>query len=182
MERFWNYIHVTIFNAFKTIHNYLTIIDPFRLFFNIPFVKKIYARRGIHNPNEMIDNIVLKNEKTGLYSIWAGIQMGGLLVLIEYGLFNILQAILGKPLIQYVWESNLYKWVFIIVLLIMPWVINNQLLWKDDKYLKYFEQFDQETKKVKTKWFLISLAVIIGITVFFILTFVLLSNVPMDVN
>lgn len=172
MEKLWNYIHATIFNAFKTIHNYLTIIDPFRLFFNISFVKKIYAKRGIHNPNEMLDNIVLKNEKTGLYSIWAGIQMGGLLILIEYGLFNILQAVLGKSLIQYVWEPDSpYKWIFLIGLLITPWIINNQLLWKNDKYLKYFDEFDKEPKTIKRKWTWISLGIIIGILGFFILSF-----------
>jgi hypothetical protein len=65
MDKHWNYIHATIFNTFKAVHNYITIIDPFRLFFNIPFVKKLYVKRGIHTPNEMLDNIVLKNEKTG---------------------------------------------------------------------------------------------------------------------
>lgn len=178
MEKLWNYIHATIFNAFKTIHNFLTIIDPFRFFFNISFIKKVYAKRGIHNPNEMLDNIVLKNEKTGLYSIWAGIQMGGLLILIEYGLFNMLQAVLEKSLIQYVLEpGSPYKWIFIIGLLIIPWIINNQLLWKNDKYLKYFAEYDGESKPVRRKWAGISIAIIVGILGFFILSFVIASDV-----
>lgn len=178
MEKLWNYIHATIFNAFTTIHNFLSIIDPFRLFFNNSFIKKVYAKRGIHNPNEMLDNIVLKNKKTGLYSIWAGIQMGGLLILIEYGLFNILQAILGKSLIQYVWEpGSPYKLIFIIGLLIIPWIINNRLLWKNDKYLKYFAEFDGEPRAVRRKWAGISVAIIIGILGFFILSFVIASAV-----
>lgn len=183
MEKTWNYIHASIFKIFKIVHKYFSNLDPFRLFFKIPSIKKIYERRGIHDPNEILDNIVLNNERTGLFSIWSGIQMGGLLVLLEFGLFNIFQAILGKSLIQYVWQpSNPYKWIFIIALLIIPWIINNRLLWKDDKYLKYFNQFDKESKKVRTTWMLISFAVIMGVLFFFILSFVLIFNVPMDVN
>lgn len=179
MEKLWNYVHYTIFNWYKFIYKLSNYLDPFRLFYKIPTIKKLYAKKGIEDMNKFIDDVVFNNRVSGWNSIWAGIQMGGLLVLIEYGLFNILQTILRKSLIQYVWESGIYKVMFIAGLLIIPWVINNKLLWKNDKYLEYFVEFDKEPKEVKKKWYWISFGIIVGILGFFILSFVLLNNANM---
>ncbi|WP_131777620.1 hypothetical protein [Chryseobacterium sp. JAH] len=178
MERIWNYVYYAIFNFLKQLYKLLSYIDPFRLIYKIPAIKKFYAKGGIDDMNKFTDDIIFNNKMSGLHSIWAGIQMGGLLVFLEYGLFNILQAILGKSLIQLVWQpGNPYKWIFIIGFLIIPWIINEQLLFKNEKYLKYFEEFDKETKKVKRKWAWISFGIIIGILTFFVLSFVPLSKI-----
>ncbi|MDN4013389.1 hypothetical protein QX233_13010 [Chryseobacterium gambrini] len=178
MERVWNYIHYTIFNFYIRVYKLLSYIDPFRLIYKIPAIRKFYAKGGIEDMNQFTDEVIFNNKVSGLHSIWAGVQMGGLIILIEYGIFNIFQAILGKSLIQYVWEpGNSYKWIFIIVLLVLPWIINEKLLFKNDKYLKYFDEFDIETKKVKRKWAWISFGIIIGILTFFVLSFVLLSKI-----
>ncbi len=103
--------------------------------------------------------------------------MGGLLILIEYGLFNILQFILGKSLIQYIWEpGHFYKWIFVAALLIIPWILNEKLLFKDDKCLKYFDEFDKYPRPLKFRWTLISLGIILGIIIFFLVSFIPYSN------
>jgi len=178
MERVWNYIHYTIFNFYKTIYKLLSYIDPFRLIYKIPAIKKFYAKGGIDDMNQFTDEVIFNNKMFGLHSIWAGIQMGGLIILIEYGIFNIVQTLSGKLLIQVFWEpGSSYKWLFLIGLLVIPWILNEKLLFKNDKYLKYFDEFDREPKEVTRKWAWISFGIIMGILVFFVLSFVPLSKI-----
>ncbi|WET50903.1 hypothetical protein PYS58_07155 [Chryseobacterium indologenes] len=178
MERVWNYVHYTIFNFYRIVYKLFSYIDPFRLIYKIPAIKKFYSKRGIEDMNQFTDNIIFNDKVSGLHSIWAGIHMGGLIILIEYGVFNIFQAILGKSLIQFIWEpGSPYKWIFIIGMLVLPCIINEKLLFNNNKYLKYFDEFDKEPKKVRRKWAWISFGIIIGIITFFVLSFILLSIV-----
>lgn len=105
----------------------------------------------------------LNNPQDGKSITFAGIQMGGILVLAEYSIFNFIQAILGKMLIQYIWEDGLNKYIFIIGLLVIPAVINYYLLWKNDKYLTYFKEFEKKSRTEKRKWAWISLSAMVGI-------------------
>ncbi|WP_345989863.1 hypothetical protein AAEU33_19850 [Chryseobacterium sp. Chry.R1] len=181
IERIWNYIHYFIYvfevNASKVIAYPIALL--FDLFYKIPFIES-WLKKKNSSAQEIRSarNNAINNRIYGQNITIAGIQMGGLLVLIEYGLFNIFQATLGKPLIQYVWlGGNYYKWLFVATMLIIPYIINNQLLWKNDKYLKYFEEFDKEPKQLKRKWIWISFGIIVGIFGFFVLSFLILTNV-----
>lgn len=178
MEKIWNYVHYSIFNVYKLLYKLLSYIDPFRLIYRIPAVKRFYAKGGINDISKFTDEVAFNDKRTGLGSIWAGSMVGGLLIFFEYGLFNIFQLIIGKSLIQYVWGSgNLYWLLFIAGLLIIPYTINEQLLFKNDKYLNYFDEFDKERKEVKRKMAWISFGIIIGILVFFVLSFFPLSKI-----
>lgn len=76
MERIWNYIHYAIFLFFKQLYKLLSYVDPFRLIYKIPAIKKFYAKGGIEDMNKFTDEVVFNNKLSGLHSIWAGIQMG----------------------------------------------------------------------------------------------------------
>jgi hypothetical protein len=181
MERFWNYIHYNIYlfevNAtffFRYILNFI-IFNPLS---KIKFFKNGLEKKG--TSFKEIDEITVKtlnNPEYGKSITIAGIQMGGLLVIIEISLFNFLQAIIGKSLIQYVWEDNFYRWVFIIGSLVLPGIINNALLWKKDKYLIYFKEFKKEPKAKKRKWAWISFGVIVGVTLLFVLSLMVAMEV-----
>jgi hypothetical protein len=144
----------------------------FDLIFKIPYLSNRLKKRGSSRSQlKKIVNHTMNNPEYGQSITMAGIQMGGLLVIIEISLFNFLQAIIGKSLIQYVWEDNFYRWVFIISLLVLPGIINNSLLWKKDKYLIYFKEFKKETKEKKRKWAWISFGVVIGVILLLIASF-----------
>ncbi|MCG2792872.1 MAG: hypothetical protein L6262_04910 [Weeksellaceae bacterium] len=181
MERIWNHVYYFIYifeikatYFFRAILNF--IFSPIT---KINFLKKGLEKRG--SSFKQIDDIALKlsnNPKNSKSVNLANIHIGGQLVLIEFGLFNLLQAGLGKSLIQYVWgPGNPYKWIFIIGMLVIPYLINNQLLWKNDKYLKYFKEFDKEPKQTRRKMAWISFGIILGILAFFVLSFVIASKV-----
>ncbi|WP_161531918.1 hypothetical protein [Riemerella anatipestifer] len=177
MERFWNYIHVSVFKFAISFFNLFSKIDPINLILRIPFIVRAYEKRGIKNPSKQIDNIIFRDKEAGWIVTWAGIQMGGLLVLIEYSLFNFLQAILGRMLIQYIWENIVYKLLFVFGSLVIPGIINYYSLWKNEKYLDYFKKFEKESRSTRIKWFLISIVVIVGILLLLIFSFWLLSVV-----
>lgn len=176
MERFWNYIHSSIFYFANFIFSLLSKLDPFNYILRIPFIVKMYEKKGILNPAKQVDDIVFRNKETGWLSIWSGIQMGGMLVLLQYSIFNLIQAILGQSLIQYIWENSLNKWFFLIGLLVIPAIINYYLLWKDDKYLIYFKEFEQEPKEAKEKWAWISFGVVVGIILILIASFWIMTE------
>ncbi|MGG1920565.1 hypothetical protein AB1278_02015 [Chryseobacterium sp. NRRL B-14798] len=181
MEKTWNYIHYFIYlfevKASQIITYPITLI--FDLIYKIPFIANTLKRKN-SSPEEirLASENAINNRVYGQNITISGIQMGGLIILIEYGLFNIFQAILGKSLIQIFWEpGSPYKWIFVIGLLVMPWIINERLLFKNNKYLKYFDEFDREPKKVRYKHAWISLGIIVGIITFFVLSFIPLSKV-----
>ncbi|SEN11556.1 hypothetical protein SAMN05421856_1193 [Chryseobacterium taichungense] len=181
MEKVWNKVYYNIYlfevnttYAFRTILNF--IFSPIT---KINFLKKSLEKKG--SSFKHIDDIALKvsnNREYGKSINFANIQIGGLLVILEYCLFNFLQALLGKSLIQYVWEYNrIYTLCFIIIMLLIPYIINNKLLWENDKYLKYFEEFDQDSKHVRYKWAWISLGIIASIILLFILSLIVTIKV-----
>lgn len=181
MEKTWNYIHYFIYlfevKASQIITYPITVI--FDLIYKIPFIANTLKRKN-SSPEEirLASENAINNRVYGQNITISGIQMGGLIILIEYGLFNIFQAILGKSLIQIFWEpGSSYKWIFVIGLLVMPWIINERLLFKNNKYLKYFDEFDREPKKIRYKHAWISLGIIVGIITFFVLSFIPLSKV-----
>ena len=82
----------------------------------------------------------------------SGIQMGGILVLIEYALFNFVQGIIEKSYIQTIWENDLFKFLFILSLLILPGIFNYFVLFKNNRYLRYFEKFKKSSHSDKLRY------------------------------
>ena len=174
MERVWNYVHYNIYlfevNASKIIGYPISLI--FNLIYKISFISEgLKKRNSSRQEIRAARDNAINNRRYGQNITIAGIQMGGLLVLLEFSLFNLIQAGIGKSLIQYVWgANNPIKWLFLIGFLLIPYLINNQLLWKNDKYLKYFKEFDKQPKEIRRKWALISFGIIIGFILFFVLS------------
>jgi hypothetical protein len=179
MEKFWNYIYYSIYLLesnitlfFRRILNFI-----FHPLTRVSYLKNSLEKKG--SSFENIDNVAIRalnDPRYGKSITIAGIQMGGLLILIEYTLFNFLQVILNKSLIQHVWEDHLYRWIFLIGLLIIPGIINYIFLWKDDKYLEYFKKIEKEPKSIKHKWFWISFGFVIGTFFLIALSFWLVTE------
>jgi hypothetical protein len=148
-------------------------IYPIYWFNKIPSVKKYHSKYGIDDINAIV-NRSFNNPKSGVSSIWAGSLMGGLLVLVEYGIFNVFQAITNKSLIQIVWKDGLHFLVYLLILLVPVIIINNYVLFRRDNYLSYFKEFEKMTDKQKMAYRWLSLSVVILILSFFISSFLLL--------
>jgi hypothetical protein len=152
------------------LFNYL---NPFYLLNNIPTVKKFHAKHGVDDMNEFA-NRMFNNPKNGFSSIWAGSFMGGLLVLIGIGLLNIFETIIGRSIIQDVCKDYLHFIIFFIVLLVPTVLINNYLLFRKDKYLDYFKEFEKMTDKKNSAYGWLTFFVVMLIFSFFIGSFLVL--------
>ncbi len=174
MEKIWNHVHYNIFLFECSTTLFVRKIFSI-LFYPIKKNKylKIELKKRGHSFSELDNTIinVLNDPIYGKSITIAGIQMGGMLVMIEYSIFNLIQAILGNSLIQYIWEDSKNKWLFSIGLLVIPAIINYFLLWKDDKYLTHFKEFEKESKEVKRKWAWISFTIVLGIILILIASY-----------
>ena len=136
-------------------------------------VKKQYAKRGVQDPEVVVKN-ALNNPRTGINSIIAGIHMGGLLVMLEYSIFNIIQVVVGKSLIQYFFKDATSVILFLIVFLVPAGIVNYFLLFKEDKYLKYFKKFDKSLKGKSSKYGWLSFLIVLAFLFLIVLSFVIL--------
>jgi hypothetical protein len=151
-------------------------LSPFYWINRIPFVRRYHLSRGIADANVFISE-VLNNPEFGTNSIWAGIHAGGLLVLLEFGIFNFIQLFVGQPLIRYVWDSGTsYRVLFLAALCIPPGVLNYFVLFKDDRYLAYFKKFETESPAEKRKHTWLAALTILAIWAFCIGSFAALCH------
>jgi len=149
LYRFWNMIHYFIFIWQNNIFLLIDYINPITWLLKINSIQNFYKKNGIDNINEFINKTTFENKEYGISIISAGIHMGGLLVLMEYSIFNFIQVINDSSLIQYVWEDKVHSIIFITALLVPPGLINYFMLFRKDKYLGYFKKFDKMPKHKK---------------------------------
>jgi hypothetical protein len=146
----WNLVHYFVYKWISIAHHLFNYINPIRWIYRNTRIKKFYAKHGVEDMNKYIDDIVFNNPKKGINSIWAGIYMGGITILLEYSIINFFQFLSGKVLIQYLWTSKIGWALFASTLLIPSTVINYTLLFKNNNYLIYFNQFEKMAKHRKT--------------------------------
>ena len=152
---FWNLIHYFIFRFEKKASYYinLPIKWAFNKLFEISFIKQGLKERGSSKENIFIaSENFLDNPTESLNITISSIQMGGLLILIEYSIFNFIQGITEISYIQKIWENDLFKLLFILSFLILPGIINYFVLFKNKRYLIYFEKFKKLSNPEKLKY------------------------------
>lgn len=172
MERIswlWNLVFYNVYRWEKLTQRFFSYLVIF--FLKNKKVKNAYEKRGVKNPDILINNI-LNNQETGLNNVFASIHMGGLLVLLEYGIFNFIQVMAGKSIIQDVWSNNNNILPFLVILLVPSGLFNYFILFKKDKYLKYFKEFNKMPKDKKLEYSWKSLYIILLFWMFSIVSFV----------
>ncbi|MDR1121947.1 MAG: hypothetical protein LBM08_13650 [Dysgonamonadaceae bacterium] len=163
MERFWNIIHYFAYRAdYKLSLLYIKLSFIVNVIYKLPFSKKRFKKLGINNPVEYL-KYGFRRRDFGISVIYSGGLMGVLILFICFGLFIYYQGIIRK--------MEHLTILLSVLLMIPPFVINHLLLFKKDKYLKYFKQFDKKPRKWKVKWAWISLGVFLGALAFLISSF-----------
>lgn len=173
IELFWNIVYYGLYRFDVYLRYLIGFLNPFKVIYKIKSVQKYYAAQGVNNMNKL-RNQILDNRESGISSIRSGAIIGGLLALIECTFFNLVQGITESNLIEKIWHSNSSFIVYLISLLLPVILINNYLLFKKNKYLKYFDEFDKLGTKKKQLYFCICFITVILIVTFFFLSFKLL--------
>jgi DNA integrity scanning protein DisA with diadenylate cyclase activity len=135
-------------------------VNPFKLIAEIPFVKKRHKKMGIVDFQKEIDN-VFSNKNFGLSMTFAG----GILLSI---LFVLILSIFGfiRKLFQIEWLL-----VHFIIFGVLSAIICYFFVFKNDKYIKYFDIFEKWDKKKKSKYRSLTFASTIIVFLLFILSF-----------
>jgi hypothetical protein len=167
---YWNLMHYSIYRWFNTLFRLINYINPIIYFYKIPGIKRFYAKRGIGNMKTLTEDIA-GNPKIGINSINAGGVVGGLLVLLTFGIFNCSQIFFSISLGDIALKNSANEILFIAFLLAPSLLFNYFTLFKENKYLKYFKEFDEMDASEKTKYYWISLFVFLLILLFFIFSF-----------
>ncbi|BEG98215.1 hypothetical protein [Bacteroides sedimenti] len=161
IEWFWNVIHYMLYRWDINFSIALNYALPFYWINKIPVVKRHKARNGMPDMNGFYRGM-MNDPKHGASIMWASIHIGGIIVLIEFSIYFLCEAFTGKDILYEIILNNTYLIIPALILqLIIPYWINNQLLFKNDKYLDYFTEFDLKDIKWKIKWGFITLLLIL---------------------
>jgi hypothetical protein len=142
--RFWNLVHYCIYELQLNFHKIFRFINPLYYLYKVPPIRRYFA--GKYNTDDMpqyIDDTVFDDPRSGRIIVSAGIHMGIILINVQIVIFNLIQTLLGKNLNNYIFENEKYKFVVILALLIIAGIINYNILFKDKKYLVYFDDFNK---------------------------------------
>ncbi|WP_333576938.1 hypothetical protein [Sphingobacterium sp.] len=139
-------------------------------------MKNFYSKHGVDDMNKFVDQKIFNAKDHGINIVVAGINLSGLIVLFEYGIFNIVQISLGKYIIQYIWKDHINQIAFIVILLAVPAIVNYYLVFKEEKYLKYFDIFDRLSGDKRFKYGLFCGIFILLVLTFFVVTFFCLPS------
>jgi hypothetical protein len=165
MERFWNIVHYFAYRAHYNSHLLFNRINPVLLFYRLPFARKHFEKMGVDPEVEV--NKTFERPDTGLSSIFAGGLMYSLIVLLCFGI-----ADLYEGLFQTGYHLTGYHFVGFVAL---SFVTNYFLLFKRDKYIRYFKKFDKMEKADRKRWAWISFGVILGILLFAVSSFLYMA-------
>lgn len=160
MENYLNILHFCFYRAHYKLHIFANKINPFRLIPKIPFLKRRYEKLGVDVYKE-IDKAV-KNKEYGLSMTVVGGALLGILFFFFLATLNILLKLLSGNI-----TLSAVHFIFCGILSV---ALSYFFVFKKDKYLSYFEQFEAWGKANKSKYGWLSFAFVLLVFCLFILS------------
>lgn len=168
-------IYYNVYLADIKMSRLFNYINPIFWFNKIPIIKKFFSKHGVDDMDEFANGI-LNSPKSGSSIIVAEFFMGILLALLDDSILTIIEIIIGRSLILDVTETSSHFIIFLVILVCPTVLINNKLLFNNDKYLDYFKEFDVMPNKKKLAYGWLTFFAIIFIAVFFVSCFIIDTN------
>jgi hypothetical protein len=176
--RFWNLLHYCIYELQLNFHKLFRFISPIYYLYKVPLIKRYFEKKyGTDDMAQYVDDAVFDDPRSGQTIVWAGIQMGVIMISIQIIIFNIVQAAIGENLNNYIFDNEKYKLVFILALVTIAGIVNYNVLFKDKKYLLYFEDFNKISRRTITLYSILILLGYIALIISTIASFALLKFV-----
>ncbi len=161
---FWNLVHYNVFIWRNKMSNFL--LYPFLRILRTSIVRNLYNKRGVSEPDLIVKDAIL-NPVNGSNSIRSGGTMGMLLLLICASFFLIYTGIFETEI-----NTNPIQ-ILVYSLIIIP--LNYYSLFKERRYLKYFDEFSNLTKAKKSSYSMICFGFILFVILFFIGSFIFMD-------
>jgi len=170
LEYYWNVVYFGIYELDLFVSNLLQYLNPFS---KNDAIKKFYNTIIVNEDNKL-ENRMVYNRKTGQNILRCQGFMGVLLVVFHVVVINIISLAFDMPILMNLTKNQICIYVYAVIIVALSVLINNLLLFKNDKYLKYFSQFDLLDSRKKRNLYLVSFLSVILIIVFSFLSFRLL--------
>ncbi|HEY5587449.1 MAG TPA: hypothetical protein VIK86_00675 [Candidatus Paceibacterota bacterium] len=161
MENYLNILHFCFYRAHYKLHLFANKINPFRYIAKIPYVKKRLEEKGVINIENEIDK-AFGNKEYGLSMTVAGGALIGILFFFFLASLNILLKLLSGNITLFA--------VHFIFCGILSVALSYFFVFKKDKYLKYFEQFEGWGKADKSKYGWLTFAFVLLVFCLFVLS------------
>ncbi len=151
-----NKLHYCIYIIECKAHLLFNKINPTILLFKIPFIRKKFKdNQGIDKPVEWFNDFWL-NKETGFGLIFTG---GWLVAIVFILLFSLMKIVFNLVNLD-----ELLNEYYFIALGILSYLICYFIVFKEDKYLVYFDSFKYWTKREKITNVLYTIFFIVCIT------------------
>jgi hypothetical protein len=160
MERFLNKIHYCLFLIQAKGHLLFNYINPGNLLFKIPYIKKrMKDKEGIEDPIKFIDSLYI-DEKEGLLGL---VSAGGGLI----GVLGIAMVSFAILIVKLVTNHSTLDKMYFFILGFVSFIVCYFTVFKNDKYLKYFQEFKSWSKNEKRYNIILTIFLIIAVIVLF---------------
>jgi hypothetical protein len=113
----------------------------------------------------------VKNQSFTNPSIHAGSFMILLVGIIDWAIFNVCQIFFQTPLSDWIFKKDTNDILFLVFLTAPAILFNYFILFRHDKYLKYFSELDKINSDEKSKNTWVSIVTVIFIVAMFIVSF-----------
>ena len=151
IENYLNVLHFCFYRAHYKLHLFANKINPFLLIHKLPFQKRRYEELGIDIYKEL--DKAFGNKEYGISMTVAGGAMLGILFFFFLAALNILLKLLSGNI-----TLSALHFIFCGILTV---ALSYFFVFKKDKYLSYFEQFEEWGKADKIKYGLLSFAFVL---------------------
>jgi len=160
IENYLNILHFCFYRFDYKLHLWSNKINPFHLIHKLPFQQRRYKELGVDPIKEI--NKVFGDKAYGFSMMTAGGALIGILFFFFLTVINILLKLLS-------WNITLSA-VHFILCAVLSVALSYFFVFKKDKYLKYFEQFEGWGKVDKSKYAWLTFAFVLLVFCLFILS------------
>lgn len=160
IEIYLNILHFCFYRFDYKLHLLSNKINPFRLIPKIPILKRRYEKLGVDVCKEV--DKVFGDKSYGFSMMTAGGALIGILFFFFLAVLNILLKLLSGDITL--------STVHFILCAVLSVALSYFFVFKKDKYLRYFEQFEGWGKVDKSKYGWLTFAFVLLVFCLFILS------------
>ena len=153
METYLNILHFVFYKAHYKMHLLANKINPFHLIHRLPFQKRRYEKLGIDIYKEIDRSF--GDKRFGLSTMAAGGMLLGVLSIFFFTLLILFNLI------------NYGTMLHVIIVSALSGIICYFFVFKNDKYLKYFKEFEKGSKAERWKYAWITLVSVVALFLLF---------------
>lgn len=161
VEMWLNIVHYCIYKVDYKLHILFNKLNPFLLIGKIPAVKKKFEEQ--ETSLKEVGDRVWTDKRYGFGIMISG---GGIIVILFFLIWGFVSSFLGLLKIYF-----LVKPLYISVYALISYLICHFLVFRQDKYIRYFKQFDKWSTQEKRKYGLLSFAFIVLTCILWIYSF-----------